>query len=699
MPPASPDTKNHGCYYNNVKLNNDVSVVRGVGEQVANNLKPLGIRTVFDLLDYLPRRYEDYSHITRICDLMPGPVTVQGVVKQANGRYVRRGMHITEALFSDETGTVRATWFNQPYRAAALKTGQEYYVSGKYELSYNRLQLTSPSAELVKDFPLNTARIIPVYRQSKTVTTNQIRKLIGACVPLLRSLPETLPEWIVTEYKLLPRAKAVEAMHYPASSEQLANARHRLGFEEVFELSLASLLNKREIAAEQSLQVPFDQKLAQTFVKHLPFDLTDDQRRVIWQIYQDMQRTQPMNRLVEGDVGSGKTVVAAMAAVMAMQSGYQVALMAPTELLAKQHATTLTELLKPLGQANEVALLVGSMSSVRKKRAHEAIKTGHAKLIVGTNALIQDKVAMHNLGLIIIDEQHRFGVDQRKALMAKAGLMPHVLLLTATPIPRSLALTLYGELDVSILRDKPKNRLPVTTTLVSPNSRTAMHNALTTELDAGRQAFVVCPLIDSTDKDDKADAHLSAEAVYETLRTSVLKHYRTALLHGKLHAAEKQSIMEQFAAGNYDVLVATTVIEVGMDVPNATTMIIEAADRFGLAQLHQLRGRIGRGKHAGQCYLVLGDSKPPTKRLRAIETCHDGFRLAELDLELRGPGALYGRSQHGALDLRIAELSDKQLIADARKAAGDFIDRGEKLPVYTELAARVTRLRVVDNLN
>lgn len=682
-----------------MKLTDDVMVVKGVGPSLATGLRQLGIRTVFDLLDYLPRRYEDYSRVTPVRDLAPGPATIQGVVKQAGGRYVRRGMHITEALFSDETGTVRATWFNQPYRAAALKIGQEYYVSGKYELSYNRLQLTSPSAELVKDFPLNTARIIPVYRQSKTVSTNQIRKLIGACVPLLRSLPETLPGWIVTDYKLLSRTKAVEAMHYPASGEQLAEARRRLGFEEIFELSLASLLNKQEIAAEQSLQVPFDQKLAQTFVKHLPFELTDDQRRVIWQIYQDMQRTQPMNRLVEGDVGSGKTVVAAMAAVMAMRSGYQVALMAPTELLAKQHAVTLTELLRPLKRDHEVALLVGNMTPARKKRAHDAIRAGQAKLIVGTNALIQDSVAMHNLGLIIIDEQHRFGVDQRKALMAKAGLMPHVLLLTATPIPRSLALTLYGELDVSILRDKPKNRQPVATKLISPNSRTSMYDVLTAELDAGRQAFVVCPLISSTGDDKKTDAHLSAEAVYETLRTSVLKPYRTALLHGKLHAAEKQTVMEQFAGGTYDVLVATTVIEVGMDVPNATTMIVEAADRFGLAQLHQLRGRIGRGKHAGQCYLVLSDSKPPTKRLRAIETCHDGFRLAELDLELRGPGALYGRSQHGALDLRIAELSDKQLIAQARKAAADFIGRQENLQSYAELQERVTRLRVVDNLN
>jgi ATP-dependent DNA helicase RecG len=680
-----------------MQLTDDITVLKGVGPALAAGLRQLGIKTVFDLLDYIPRRYEDYSHITAIRNLHPGPVTIQATVMQASGRYVRRGMHITEALFRDATGTVRATWFNQPYRADSLKTGQEYYVSGKYELSYNRFQLTSPSAELVKDFPLNTARIIPVYRQSKTVSTNQIRKLIGSCIPLLHTVPETLPGWIVTDYNLPSRAEAIRAMHYPASADQLAEARRRLGFEEVFQLSLASLLNKQEISREQSLQIPFDQKMAQTFVAHLPFTLTSDQRRVVWQIYQDMQKPHPMNRLVEGDVGSGKTVVAAMAAVMALRQGYQVALMAPTELLAKQHAETIYQLLRPLGLEHEVLLLLGATAAAKKKQAQSAIEHGHAKLLIGTHALIQEKVVMRTLGLVIIDEQHRFGVDQRKALMAKAGLMPHVLLLTATPIPRSLALTLYGELDVSILRDKPSGRTPITTKLVSPNSREPMYAAVLKAVQAGRQAFVVCPLI--TGDNQAGDTVNSAESTYEHLRTHVFANLRVGLLHGKLKAVDKHAVMQEFAAGKLDVLVATTVVEVGVDVPNATIMIIESADRFGLAQLHQLRGRVGRGQHAGQCYLVLSDSKSPTKRLRAIESSQDGFKLAELDLEIRGPGAIYGQSQHGALDMRIAQLSDRDLITSARLAAQTFVNRSEDLLQYTELAARVIKLRAVTNLN
>lgn len=678
-----------------MELTSSVTAVKGVGDELAKKLAALGVKTIGQLIDYLPRRYEDYSEVVPIRDTHPGPVTVKGIVKQAGGRYVRRGMHITEAVVGDETGSLRMVWFNQPYRAKSLKIGAEYYFSGLFELSYQRMQLTNPSAELVSDFTVNTARIIPVYRETKDVTSKQIRKMVGSCRSLIRKLPETLPLWLVQEQKLLSRAVAVSAIHFPVDSAQLAEARRRLGFEEVFELSLASLLNKQELAADESVVIPFDEQLAKDFVKHLPFTLTDAQRRSVWQIYQDMQGIHPMNRLVEGDVGSGKTVVATMAAVMALRQGYQVALMAPTEILARQHAETIYRLLEPLGRASELTLLVGTLSAAQKKQAHAAIANGSGRFIVGTQALIQEKVDMHKLGLVIIDEQHRFGVEQRKTLMAKAGHMPHLLSLTATPIPRSLALTLYGELDVSILDAKPAGRQPVHTEIVSPNSVEPVYDAIREQLNAGRQMFVVCPLITES---DTMEAH-SAEKIYEQFKKKEFKSYRVGLLHGKMKAEEKNAMMQQFAVHKLDVLVATTVIEVGVDVPNASVMMVQSAERFGLAQLHQLRGRVGRGGHKGYCYLMMNDSSAPSKRLRALESSEDGFKLAELDLELRGPGAIYGQMQHGALDLRVAKLTDVVLIASARAAANRFIEKGEDLLNYTELHQRVTYLRAVTNLN
>jgi len=676
-------------------LDDPVTDVKGVGDELAKKLAVLGVKTVGQLIDYLPRRYEDYSEVVAIRDTRPGPVTIKATVKQAAGRYVRRGMHLTEAVVSDDTGSMRLIWFNQPYRAGGLKHGSEYYFSGIYELSHQHFQMTSPSAELVSDFPVNTARIVPAYRETKGLTSKQIRKVVGNCRQLIQTLPETLPDWLIQEQHLMTRAEAVLAMHFPTDGEQLAEARRRLGFEEVFELSLASLLNKQELATDESVVIPFDKTLARQFVGHLPFRLTDAQRKAVWQIYQDMQAEHPMNRLVEGDVGSGKTVVATMAAVMALQGGYQVAFMAPTELLARQHADTIYKLLEPLGLAGELTLLVGALTMAQKRKAHEAIADSQARFLVGTNALIQDTVDMPKLGLVVIDEQHRFGVEQRKGLMAKAGHMPHLLSLTATPIPRSLALTLYGELNISVLDAKPPGRQPVHTEIVSPNSVEPVYDDIRRELDAGRQMFVVCPLISES---DSLDAH-SAEKIYEQFRKKEFKDYRLSLLHGKMKAEDKNNVMQQFVNHELDVLISTTVIEVGVDVPNASVMMIQSAERFGLAQLHQLRGRVGRGGHKSYCYLMMGDSKAPGKRLRALESSDNGFRLAELDLELRGPGAIYGQMQHGALDLRVAKLTDVQLITAARQAATEFIAAGEDLLKYSELAAHVQKLRTVTNLN
>jgi ATP-dependent DNA helicase RecG len=552
----------------------------------------------------------------------------------------------------------------------------------------------NPAVEMVSDLPVNTARILAVYRETKGLTSREIRRTVKEALELAADIPENLPPEIIKERKLMGHARALQELHMPYSKRRLELARRRLGFEEVFRLSLASLLNKQENSAEHALAVPFDEKLAKDFVSHLEFRLTDSQRKATWQIYLDLQKDQPMNRLVEGDVGSGKTVVAAMAALMPLAQGWQVALMAPTELLARQHGATIHKLLKPLGKAESAVLLVGSMTAAQKERARKAIAEGQAGFIIGTHAIIQEQVDMHKLALVIIDEQHRFGVEQRKALMAKAGHMPHVLSLTATPIPRSLALTLYGELDISKLSEKPSGRLPIKTEIIPPNSRKRLYKKIDAELEAGRQMFVICPLI----SESEALKAQSAEEVYEQLRTRDFKHRRVGLLHGRLKAQDKQDVMRMFVQGELDILVSTTVIEVGVDVPNASIMLVESAERFGLAQLHQLRGRVGRGEDQGYCYLLTDDS-PPSRRLRALESSQDGFRLAELDLELRGPGAIYGLSQHGALDLRIAQLDDAKLIAAARQSAQEFVDSKADLLQYKQLAEEVTRLRAVTNLN
>lgn len=678
-----------------MELADEVTAIKGVGGEQARRLRSLGVTTIEDLLNYFPRRYDDYSNVVSIRDMKPGPVTVKGMVKQAVARYARRGLHITEAVISDDTGSLRVVWFNQPYRAASLKKGVEYFLSGQYELSRQRFQLMNPSAELVSDFPVNAARITPIYKETKGITSKQIRRAVAGCRSLVQTLPESLPAWLVSQQQLMSRSTAVLAMHFPTSPQELDEAKRRLGFEEVFELSLAALLNKREISGDKSFIITFNEQLAKEFVDHLPFQLTDAQRKAVWRIYLDMQVSHPMNRLVEGDVGSGKTVVATMAAVMALRNNYQVAFMAPTELLARQHADTIYALLEPLGMANELLLLVGAMAESQKKQAHSAITKESARLLVGTHALIQDKVDMPNLGLVIIDEQHRFGVAQRKSLMAKAGFMPHLLSLTATPIPRSLALTLYGELDISVLDMKPPGRQPVDTEIVSPNSVETVFTKIRSELDAGRQMFVVCPLISESSSLEVK----SAEQTYEQFKRSEFKGYRIGLLHGKLKADEKNAVMQQFVNHELDILVATTVIEVGVDVPNASIMLIQSSERFGLAQLHQLRGRVGRGAHKSFCYLMMDDSSAPSRRIRALESSNNGFRLAELDLEIRGPGAIYGQSQHGALDLRVAKLTDTQLIAAARKSAEAFLERGEDLLKYSQLDSHIRRLRTVTNLN
>ena len=676
-------------------LSTSITELKGVGDELAKKLALLGVETIGELVENYPRRYVDYSNVVPLEQIRPGVVSIRAKIGQVKGRYVRRGMHITEAIASDETGSVRLVWFNQPYRADSLKHSQQYYISGPYALRRGRFSIANPSVELVSDFPINTARIIPIYREVRGLKSFQIRKLVRSAADIVKDMPEHLPSWLLEQEKLIDYKTAALQMHFPSSAEDLEKAQRRLGFEEVFQLSLAALLNKSELYKDKSIAIPFKEQLAKEFVSKLPFKLTDAQRRAVWKIYQDMAKTQPMNRLLEGDVGSGKTVVATMAALMAMEQGFQAALMAPTEILARQHADTLYKLLTTVGYGGQVGLLIGGLKPKGKQLARDKIASGDIRFIVGTHALISERVDMHKLGLVIIDEQHRFGVAQRKKLQAKAGHMPHVLHMSATPIPRSIALTLYGELDISILDELPPGRRPVATKICSPNSRAQLNKEIDKQLAAGRQMFIVCPLI----TDSQTSRGLSVEEVYERVSKKEFKDRKVGLLHGQLKSTQKDEVMQAFLNQQYDILVSTTVIEVGVDIANATIMLVEGAERFGLAQIHQLRGRVGRGAHQSYCFLMLSDSKAPTQRLRALENTTDGFKLAELDLELRGPGAIYGTMQHGALDLRVAKLTDTKLIATARNAAQMFIDKKESLKKYPHLAQKVSTLRAITNLN
>ncbi|MFO0882464.1 MAG: ATP-dependent DNA helicase RecG [Candidatus Saccharimonadales bacterium] len=670
--------------------------LKGVGSVVSARLEAAGLATVGDLIEYFPRKYDDYSHVIYIGQLKPGLVTLKAHFSEIKEKRVRRGLHITEAVANDDTGRVKVIWFNQPYRAKNLQAGKPYYISGEFVFQNQRLQITNPSVELVEDtIHTHTARILATYRESGQLTSVLLRKLVAQVTPVFATIAETMPAAIIKKAGLMSKSDALRAIHLPESSEELARAKERLGFEELFVVMMAAYANRTEANLAEAVPIPFKEASAKEFVAHLPFTLTDAQRKTVWQIYKDIDSEEPMNRLVEGDVGSGKTVIAAMTALMVAEAGMQVAFLAPTELLAQQHANTLAKVLAHSPLANKVALLTGGVNAKAKKELKNRIKENDVAIVVGTHAILQESVDWHHLGLVIVDEQHRFGVQQRQKLHTKAGHMPHVLCLTATPIPRSLALTVYGELDISILDQAPSTRAGVTTSIVSPNSTKQMYEAIDTELKKGRQAYVVCPLITESDVLQVA----SAEKTYEQLTKKELKGWRVGLLHGRMKSAEKDEIMRQFSNHEIDVLVSTTVIEVGVDVANATVMVILGADRFGLAQLHQLRGRVGRAEHKGHCYLVMTDSKAPSKRMRAIAETTNGFELAELDLEIRGPGAIYGTRQHGALDLRIAQLSDVKLIAKARMGVKMFIESGEDLLKYKQIAASVQRASKLTYLN
>ena len=680
-----------------MNLATSVSAIKGVGEKTAEQFALAGIRSVRDLIYFLPRAYEDFTKVTDIANIKPGKTTIKAVCESISTRPVRRGLKITTATLSDNTGKLQAVWFNQAYRETQFKKGDEFYFSGEYEFTYNRYQLTNPSAEKVADVAnqqtVQTDRLLPIYRAVKGLKPTLVRKIMHEIRPLLSVLPETLPASLIKKEGLISHADSLTGLHFPETLEDISKAKERFAFEELLQLLMASALNKQENQQLDGWNIPFEQSVVKEFVAGLPFALTDAQRRGAWDIFQDFEKATPMNRLLQGDVGSGKTVVAGLGARAAAHAGFQTAIMAPTEILAGQHAATLDKLLSPFGVS--VGLLTGSVKGKARLALYDAIANGDVHVVVGTHALIQETVKFHRLGFVVIDEQHRFGVAQRHELLKKSAKMPHLLAMTATPIPRSLALTVYGEMDISILNERPAGRKPIATKIWSPNSRTQLYDNIEKELTEGRQAYVICSLIDDNDQLEAK----SVQAEYKRLNVGPFKHRRIGLLHGKLPPAEKEAVMQAFKKHELDILVSTTVVEVGVDVPNATVMIIEDADRFGLAQLHQLRGRVGRSDLQSYCYLVTSTSSAPSRRLKEVEKSNDGFYLAEVDLQLRGPGEIYGRAQHGELNMQIATLADTRLIARAQRAAQFFLSSGEELVQYKEFAEAVTQYQRMTTLN
>ena len=661
-----------------------IQEVKGIGPKTADVLHKAGIFTLRDLVYHLPRDYENFQQAQNIAELKPGKVTVKAKVEETTVRRMRRNLTIVEATLRDKTGAIKAVWFNQPYRAKQFDAGKDYYFSGTMALSYGRYQISNPSATLADDYDLkaSTAKIQPVYPMRGSVKSQDFKKFIKTIQNNIALIPDMIPNYA-------GRADALLNVHFPETLDAAKAGREYLATEELFSLLLAAQLNREENQKLRTQAIRGDMGQLKDFISGLPFKLTNAQRRATWEIIQDMEQEIPMNRLLQGDVGSGKTMVAALSCFVAAMSGLQAAIMAPTEVLATQHAESLSQLFK---DRLSIALLTGSTKHKPELKKH--IKNGEVDLVIGTHALITDDTEFKNLGLAIIDEQHRFGVAQRQKLLAKAHTMPHLLSMTATPIPRSLQLTIFGDLSVSILDELPAGRQPITTKIISPNSTKQMWQSIEQELAKGHQVYYICKKID-----DKGASELSNVKKETQKIAHQFPSYNVAFLHGRMKPAEKDEIMTLFSKGQIDILVSTTVVEVGVNVPNATVMVIADADQYGLSQLHQLRGRVGRGSDASYCYLINSNSDAPTRRLREIERSQDGFYLAEVDLKLRGPGELYGSLQHGALDLRIATITDTKLVHKADSLVKQFRRQGYNMLEYKELSNSVRKYQRLTTLN
>lgn len=665
-------------------LESQVQYVKGVGPRLAGTLGKLGIFTVRDLLYHFPRRHEDRTRFARVSQLEHGQTaTVLGTVITADNIQTRNNLVLTKVLLDDGSGTVVLTWFNQRFRRdqfLKLK-GRKIIAYGTVQAGRWGVEITQPEWELYTEGsdPLSSGRVVPVYPLTEGLFQNQIRRAIrNALDSYVQLVEEVLPEEIRNRLDLMDIAEALRNIHFPESTEALDAARRRLVFDELFLLQLALAMRKRSMESPGggiAFEIPkdFEAELREI----VPFELTNAQKRVIREIAADMARPICMNRLLQGDVGSGKTVVALAAMLIAVKNGYQAALMAPTEILAEQHYLGISEYVGRLGALGiQVDLLTGSLKSSRRQKVLRDIASGETNIVIGTHALIQEGVEFKRLGLVIVDEQHRFGVMQRAALIEK-GLNPDMLVMTATPIPRTLTLTVYGDLDVSIIDELPPGRKPVKTHWKQIGERKKVYKAMRSLIDQGRQAYVVCPLIEESEKLQVR----AATELAEFLAREMFPDLKIGLLHGQMKPEEKDAVMKAFRAGEIHILVSTTVIEVGVDVPNATVMVIEDADRFGLAQLHQLRGRVGRGKEQSYCVLICeGTSEDSIRRMQIMSSTNDGFVIAEEDLKLRGPGEFYGTRQSGMAGLKIADIfKDIPILEMARKEAFETVAKDPNL--------------------
>ncbi|HET7847078.1 MAG TPA: ATP-dependent DNA helicase RecG, partial [Acidimicrobiia bacterium] len=695
------------------------SEVRTLGRERSRILEKAGIKTVADLLHHVPRTYIDRSTMASLAEIPLGSeVTVVGEVKSVKTRRPRRNLVLVEAQIADDSASIKVVWFNQGFREKQLPAGTQVALSGTVELFRGALQMANPAVDVLNDEreALDTGRIVPIYPQVGDVKTGHFRRAIHSALARSRPMPDPIPDVLLAKHGLTSREESFADIHFPESMDQVGHARRRLVFDELYRLEVALALRKRrQIQDSTGIAHEPTGELVDRFLKGLPFELTDAQQDVLEEISVDLRLGHPMHRLLQGEVGSGKTVVAVATLLQGVEGGWQGAIMAPTEVLAGQHYQSVTALLAeaglspdPLGSLSDLgmvslfasggpavhmALLTGSTAvanyrdDITRERLLEDVASGQVDILVGTHALIQQGVHFARLGVAVVDEQHRFGVAQRVLLKEKADAVdPDLLIMTATPIPRTLSMTIYGDLDMSMIRELPPGRSPVGTKVISPLHEEVAWDTIRKAVAEGRQAFVVCPLVEDSPKVE------AASAVAEHARLSkLLPELRVGLIHGQLRSAEKDQVMGEFRSGEIDVLVATTVIEVGIDVPNATVMVIEDADRFGLSQLHQLRGRVGRGVHPGVC-LLLADptTEEGERRLAAMAATTDGFVLAEEDLKIRGQGTVFGARQSGMVDLRFADvIKDFELLVAARHDAFELVDRDPELGDHPELAQEV----------
>ena len=649
-------------------IKNGINSIKSIGPARQKLFEKVGVCTVEDMLKYYPRTYEDRSNVVNICDIKEtGNVLIKAcAVTVVKNNRIRRGLSLQKLRVSDNTGIVEITWFNQDWIAKNFDISADYYFYGEVKIRNHRLEMTNPIYEK-SDNPQLTNKIVPLYPLTAGLTQKLVQTTVGDCIGYVDELTETLPPFLREKYTLCGIDYAVKNIHFPESVEKHGFARRRLAFEELFYMQLAMrfLRNKR---VDTNGTPVIDNNYSYEFISKLPFKLTDDQLKVIGEICEDMSRTKAMNRLVQGDVGCGKTVVAAASIIVAVKNGYQAAMMAPTEILANQHFDSLNSMLAQFGI--KTALLTGSMTAKQKQDIYEKVKSGEISLVVGTHAIIQKDVEFKNLVLVVTDEQHRFGVKQRSAL-AEKGVHPHILVMTATPIPRTLALILYGDLDISSIKQLPPGRKPVDTYAVDEDMRTRINNFMLKQINAGRQVYIVCPMVETSEVLEELKA---VTDFAKNLQNTVFGNHKVGIIHGKMPSKEKDRIMTEFYENKIQVLVSTTVIEVGVNVPNANTMVIENAERFGLSQLHQLRGRVGRGEHQSYCIMFCeAKSGVAKERMDIMTKTNDGFVISEKDLQLRGPGEFFGTRQHGLPEFKIANIYEDSDILTASGEAANYV--------------------------